>query len=256
MSAGCDSGLLSSGEKTNAARLCFDSHEAALAFAQHGVEDANRWLAAHSPKLADRYEKLELEVVSRIVSVFHPHDYHLIFRCVPDGWPRAGTVHSDLAKVDLGGGGGEDHGKQDFVFVGITQLVQRPEKIIPSFVWLKRHHHVKDFFRHVAGLPFFSTLCVHFPDVIPKGELGMTAIRPSGDSGSVASAIQGRAQMGEDFKGDVRQGDWQGFSELELMHVLSSVSICFNDYGVWVTTDVRDDFPFQLVDTSLGLLDA
>ena len=39
------------------------------------------------------------------------------------------------------------------MFIGITQLVQSPKTIIPSFVWLKRNHHIKDFFRDLFAFP-------------------------------------------------------------------------------------------------------
>jgi hypothetical protein len=40
------------------------------------------------------------------------------------------------------------------------------------------------------------------------------------------------------------------------MTVLSAVRICFNESGVWVTADPRSDLPFEIVDVSLGVLDA
>lgn len=249
MHSGCDSGL----EQTDAARLTFDSHEAALDFAKHGVEDANRWLAAHSLNLADHYERLKLEIVVRCVPTSDAPEYHLVFRGVPNEC-SAGAADRRLHKMDFRESGGNDHGDKDFVFVGITQLVQSPEKIIPSLVWLKRHHHVKDFFRNVLGASFYSTQ--HFGEIIPEREMGVMAALSGGNGGSVSGTVKRGAQVGKDFEGDAADGGWQGFSQLDLMKILSSVRIWFNQNGVWITTDEGSNLPFQLVDASLGVLDA
>ena len=259
MNDGCDSGLLSV-EQADAPRLSFDSHEAALDFAKQGVEETGRFLARHSLDLADHYKHMKCEVVTKCRSMRDASEYHLIFRAVPLGWPRdeaglAGTAEESL--IESGVTNGVNDGKNDFMFVGITQLVQSPEGTIPSFVWLKRHHHVKDFFRYVLGAPLSRVvLTSNGGFVATEREVGVVAGFASSDSSSISGSIERGAQMAEDFKGDPWQGGWEGFGQLDLMRILSSVGIWFNDSGVWVAVDEASHLSFKLLDTSLGILDA
>ena len=253
MTIGCDPKPDSSLEQTDAPRLRFDSHEAALNFATHGVENANRWLTAHASNIADHYENLNLEVVVRCRSMRDAHDFHLIFRCVPCGGDAkaADIAHKATDHHVASGHADRDN---DFVFVGITKLVYRPENNIPSLVWLKRHHDIKDFFRQVFGAPFYSVL--NFSSILTEREMGVLT-RLTGSKGNrVSSLVEGGAQSIENIRGDPRETYWQGLSELDLMGILSSLSVRLNDSGVWITVDENGNLPFKILNTSLGMLDA
>ncbi len=255
MNNGCDSGLAISSNQTEAPRFRFDSHKAALDFAKHGAENAKRWLAAHSLNFADHYDDAKLEIVLRVVSVRDGKDYHLVFRCVPPGWPNHthdGNVTGPGHEVGkIGDGSNRDN---DFVFVGISQLVQRPENIIPSFVWLARHHHVKDFFRHVFGLASYSTL--YLRDIVTERELGVPTPGARSDGDGITGLVQSGAEIVGSIEGDPRQGGWQGFNQLDLMHILGGVGIWFNYESIRVASAKGGNLPFKLVDVSLGVLDA
>jgi hypothetical protein len=146
------------------------------------------------------------------------------------------------------------HRDDDFVFVGITKLVQSPKKIIPSFVWLKRNHQVKDFFREVFGLTPYATF--YFIDGIPKGEMRVFPFGFGGYPDGVPGLVESGTQAVECVRGNAGQGDWHGLGQLDFMKILSSIRVLLDDVGVWVTVEERNGFPVKLHNASLGVVDA
>jgi len=66
-----------------------------------------------------------------------------------------------------------------FMFVGNIEVVNRPEKYVPSFVWLQRANYLDDIFSGSTYMSLFNHTLKSIP-IIPKGEvdiLGVTAIQ-------------------------------------------------------------------------------
>ena len=127
---------MGSANQAESARLCFEGHDDALDYARELVQDSNRWLSVYNLNLAHRYKHLGLEVILDVRSMVDTSQYHLVFRAVPNGRkPEADAVLEpcaiDHAVADIQG-----NRSDDFMFLGITQLVQSPQEIIPSLVWL------------------------------------------------------------------------------------------------------------------------
>jgi hypothetical protein len=157
--------------------LQFYSHNDAIRYANQLVEDSKHWLAVHNVNLCECYENLDLEVDLKLRSMPEMGDYHLIFRAVPLGREAERNNFTKISLVKGAVSGSDSDWDDDFMFVGITKLVQSPKKIIPSFVWLKRNHQVKDFFRNVLGWPYYSSL--NFGEVVPEGELALLVPFPA-----------------------------------------------------------------------------
>ena len=239
------------------AALSFDSHDSALDFAEHCVERARRWLVANTINVADHYLRSELEVVAQARSLRHPGDYHLVFRVVPRGRPIAnadfwapGEIHSPSRHEDSGG-------QENFVFVGITKLVHGPEQVIPSLVWLERRHEVKHGLGNVPGSPFAYVprrdLCVG----IPEGKMSAVAPFVVGSGGDGESGLVKRgAHTTNRVERRAAEGGWNGFSELDLMKLLSGVGVWLKDQCVWVAADETKDFPLEFAHASLRMFKA
>ena len=233
--------------------LCFDSQDDALNFANKSVEDSIRWLSIHNVNFCHRYEHLNLEIVIDACSMSNSNQYHLIFRAVPSGWDFKGNQSLEISMIEHGAACRHGDGGNDFMFVGITKLVQGPEKIIPSFVWLKRHHEIKDVFMDILGASCSSTF--HVSERGAKGEMCVPPTISSSHGDRVSDLIKGGTQTANNIKGDTGKPNWHGLNELNLMSILNSVRIEFNDSGVWVSLEENRYFPFKLTKTTLGVLD-
>jgi hypothetical protein len=240
-------------EQIDSESLQFDSPDDAIHYAKQCVENSKHWLAVHNVNLCECYENLYLEVDLIVRSMSEMGDYHLIFRAVPLGWEAEGNNFTKISLVKGAVSGSDSDWNDDFMFVGITKLVQSPKKIIPSLVWLKRNHQVKDFFRNVLGWPFYSTL--HFGEVVPEGELSLAGAMPSGQSNGISGLIETGAQAIYGVKGDPSQCVWHRLSELDLVKILRCIRISFSDCGVGFTIDKDSNLPFKITNMSLGMIE-
>ena len=139
----------------DAATLCFNSHEDAIDFANKSFQDTVRWQAVNDVDFAKRYERggLHVAIDIEVGSFADPSKCHLIFVAVPGRIHNSlhGTAaqNSEIPKLEFIGD--DCHRAKDSMFVGISQLVQGPQGVIPSLVWLERFHDRKDVWRDFFG---------------------------------------------------------------------------------------------------------
>lgn len=232
--------------------LRFDSHQDAIDFANKCVQDSINWQSIHKFDICSRYELLELEIEVKFSAPWSVKDFHLIFRAVPHhGITNPKTKSGRSCQLNPTGMG--SYGDNDFVFVGITKLVQGPEKIIPSFVWLKRNHQIKDFFGQFFGTSIHRALRISQSS--PEGEMGVTSAFLNSSGDRISGLVKRGTETIGGIENDSRQGSWHGFSQLQLMNLLGSVRAFINDSGVGVTFEPRQEFGFQFRQASLGVLD-
>ena len=74
---------LRSGDKPKPAALRFGSHQDALDYISHCIEDANSRLAAQNLNAVDRYKKGEVAAYVRVQSTRNGDQCHLVFVSVP-----------------------------------------------------------------------------------------------------------------------------------------------------------------------------
>jgi len=243
-------------EESDPEGLRFYSGDNALRYADKLVKDSNSWLVANNINVANRYERLNLEVVLVLRSMFEMRDYHLIFRAIPFGGKlhRNGVLHDHI--LDMHSADSNCAGHHDFVFLGITQLVQGPEKIIPSFVWLKSQYEVNDFLRHVGGMPFPFGLTLNLFQAVTERKMGVPCFPAVGDTDGVACLIESGTQVVNGVEGDSRKGRGHWPNQLDLMKILCAVSIVLDDAGVWATIKENANFGFKCRNVTLGMLNA
>jgi hypothetical protein len=120
--------------KAKAAALSFSSHQNGLNDAKHFVEDVNRRTAPQNLDAADRCRKAEgsayLAFLLRREGGENFQKYHLVFRSIPTAiWSRkvaVGAVESP-SLTDF-------EGNESEVLLGISDLVEGPKGVIPSFI--------------------------------------------------------------------------------------------------------------------------
>lgn len=76
------------------------------------------------------------------------------------------------------------------------------------------------------------------------------------DSNGVAGLVKSGSQIVDHIESDAGQGHGHWPNQLDLMKILSSISISLDYAGVWATIKKSADFGFECCNMSLGMLDA
>lgn len=231
--------------------LRFDSHDDALNFAAKQVEDSKRWQAAHELNIAKHYASGNLELCLKCAARFHAGQFHLVFSAIPYESHDFKTAAAKLSvfKNDLAGL--DRNGNNDRVFVGITEFVQCPEKIVPSFVWLESANEILDFYRD-----FFTAsvdLLVQAGTLISEGKSRVVSFSSSGDSSRVTRMIERGSQAVDCVKDSEGESLWHRLNKLDLVNFLGGIRICLDDRGARVRVDELSNLPFEISDLTLCL---
>jgi hypothetical protein len=167
-------------DKPETPALCFRSSKDALDFARDGLKKGNRNWVWHKIDFAESYENGDIEIVIKVAIRGHPGNYHLVFFAIPSREMNSKTGptqmmdgHPATASPD-----GDESG-----MCSVTELVQGPNGVIPSFVRLERSKKRHDIRRQV----FASTpnVVLHVRGSIPKRKLGVLGL---GDAARTAAA--------------------------------------------------------------------
>jgi hypothetical protein len=129
------------------------------------------------------------------------------------------------------------------VFIGITKLVQSPEKIIPSFVWLELAHQVENFIRGVFTQTVKGSFKVGAFGSDRKESVVGRSLVECGDGANCL--IESSPQIVNNVEGMAVEGSWHRFSELELKEIMSAVSVKLADNAVVVGLEKSLSFPFK-----------
>lgn len=196
--------------------LSFGSHQDALDYASNVVEDANRRFVAHSLDFCERYRYGELDIVVKLVSHRGMGERDLIFHAVPMGWMQ--DSDRPRAALDIEATGDDAKWSQKSVLVGVAQLVQGPQRIIPSFVWLEAAKERQDFLRKMLGAAA-SYCVVESGGIVSKGKVGGLGIGVAGSNGgSIASLIENRAKCFDGLGCRVKRSNGNWALEADSMH--------------------------------------
>lgn len=211
--------------------LSFGSHQDALDFARKSVEDSHRWLLGQKVDFAEDYKKGNIEIVIRVRTGRDTHQFEFVFVAVPFGKIEGNSPSSDNDLVDLDASGSRCIGAEDAVFIGVRQLVQSPEQIIPSFVWLKRAKDRNDIRRNIFAAPLYDS--VKLVGTFGEGEIRRFCITDACCGGyGKANLVQRRPEVVDGICSEVHQffGDWG--SKFEFDNLLASVRVALSPMGV------------------------
>lgn len=231
------------------ARARFDSHDDALDYARNIVEDSNRWLATHALDIAERYKRGVLEVCVVCRSGSDAEKFHLVFCVIPDRGLDGRAVTKELRLIEPKPARRDANGAEDRVFVGITELVQCPKEVIPSFVWLERAHEVNDIIGQVFAASVDNVLQLRC--VISEGEPGGLPFPAAGNADDMTGLVESGTKVIDGVEGDTRQSVWHGFNELELMYLLRCFRVNLSDMSVGVTLVELGNLPLKITDVIL-----
>jgi len=231
------------------AGLRFDSQQDTLDFQAKIIEDSKDWLAYNDRDFVERYKRNEVEIVIpcciRNDDGAEPDHYHLIVSTVP----FMGIGHRERSTESLNRSASPPqdslHGRDEFMFIPITQFVQCPQEVIASSVRLEPTKQRLNLFREVSGTPDRTP---HVAYIVSKRKCTIPGIGfTSSDSDGVPGIIQSTSQINNDVTGDVAERFWEGLNKFYLVNLpIRCLRIGFDNFCVWVETMEFPDSPVEI----------
>lgn len=247
-------------KQSDSARLKPDTAQGPLDFAQHSLKHPNDFAEAYeianSLHFVKNYVRGDLVVVVEFATKWRSGNFSLIFQSIPTFSRKARTVKAArdcVANYRAPYGVGDN----EFMFIGVTHLVQGPKHSIPSLVWFAFEHRLKDRIRNIDGspLPFFSWP-KNFSPFIPEGKMGIRAPLATGTGSGKASMVKCGAQVVENVKNNSRYFNGHRFNKLDFEYILMGARITLIDGLAGVTFHESGNDHFQLAQASLCVVDA
>jgi hypothetical protein len=266
--------MIESLDESKSAALCFRSAEDAINYAHHLTEDSNRRFANLSLNAIERYVKGDVCLVLRVCFDWCTCECDLVFVRVPTGvsctdqsgdkaalrlvgelertvivpaddcWLGGNTHVGDLSATEI-----EWH--QGTMFLGVTELIQSPEGVIPSLVWTETPKQREDFRGQIPATSAFDNV-PKSGEIVPKRELTPLRFDSSRRDGSgVAGLVKDGAEIVGGVENDARQIGRQPPHKLDFKKILSAINIVLNDFGPWLIADKLVDFGIKIVDVML-----
>ena len=224
--------------------LRFESQNNALNFAKKVNEDTISRSDVYGLNIAEGYINGDFALCLNVGFGSMAQKFHFVFLAIPDGdgdSERGVADNGIFVKDTAGVHGGRGN---DSMFVGVSNLVESPNKIIPSFVWLKlATKEVADFRRQFFANALHSEF--EFSFTVADGKV-LESPRES-----VHGLVESGAQIVDSVHGDPLQIDWHAFDELGLMDFLASARISLNHFGAWATLVKLRQLPFELLDVTV-----
>jgi hypothetical protein len=138
------------------------------------------------------------------------------------------------------------------VFLGVTELVQGPEGVIPSFVWIEPAKQRYDFRGAIlADLPAFN-IVIEAGKVISERKVSSFGVSlATCDSGSVASLVQHSPHIANGVKEDAGEHFRQLLREFDFVNIRSRLRILINNVGPWLTFNKVVNERIEILDVML-----
>lgn len=242
---------------------------------EHFLQDANRRFAAQNINALDRYRNGDVCVVVNFRLGVCPEQQQLILSSVPqtacgrDSPADCSIESSDsdafassrecrpcgVFEFECELRGPDTERDQCEVFLGVTNLVQGPEGVIPSFVCIAPFKERTDFRRQVLTTPAHSVepMCL----VIREGELDMLErCTLSRDGAGVGTLIEGGAKVVDGVEQNARQIIWKPPGKSDLMQFMETISIVIDDVGPSLFNFKSADVRCQIGDVMMCTQDA
>ncbi len=238
-------------KKPDSAPLCLNSGNGAFDLARQSVENSKNWLAANNFDVVEHYIRGHLEVVCRKTPPFADGGYHyLILRAVPH--PRDGNATGQPNVLHREAANYCEYGPDESVFAGIADLVEGPQQVIPSGVWLKRNHQIEDFRRKLIGVT--SGAASSFSLVVPERERALFPPPSAGPSDDVADLVQRRAEISKSVIGVAADAAGQGLHQLNLQNFLLGARVVLSRQNVGLATKEGSEIVADSLSVALGVL--
>jgi hypothetical protein len=208
------------------------------------IKSWDRILARNTLDFSKSYINAECELAVAFRVRPNGEQFHLVFTAIPD-WGGIGHRPKPRSfEVEASTECNASHWNEEFMLVSVTYLVECPQGLTPSFVWLVGPKERIDFFRDIFTSPLKSS--VELGSLSRKGEVGVERILTSrSDSDSVHGVIQSRAKvvnnipahfgkLGREFADHANfVNDVLGFLRVRLGELFVSVTLVENNCSLF-----------------------
>lgn len=159
--------------------------------------------SSNALNIAESYMHSNLYVEVEARSSHESADFYLIFEAIPSGFTQETDQTSCPGSISERCRRGQFN--DSLVFMGITRIVECPERIIPSFVWATRTKDRVNFDRYIPSTPLDLTFEVS--GAIGKGESrSVLSSAMLADSNSMNGTIKSGAQIVDSIVQGASQG--------------------------------------------------
>ena len=243
------------GIESEPSALRFGSHQDAMDYVRHSVEDASCRMASQNLNAIDRYIKGEVAAYVAAVHWRSKSQYHSVFRCIPSEPVVLEVAHAGGPHVVLGINVDGRSGCSDFkrderqVFFGISDLIESPEGVVASQVTLEPFKDVTDFRWQILASAGYPMSEVHF--AIAEGKRDVFGGTVGGDAGGVSALIQDCAEVAcgvEENAGEIHR---QFAFKLDFVDMLRRIRLFIDRVGPRLTVFEFGDNPFEITDVML-----
>lgn len=231
--------------------LRFSSKQDALDFARHGAEGAEDFMLSYSLDFAERYVKANLDLVFKIRSLATSGDYHLIFSAIPNWarenfrrqWSRGAHPENIDTAADYA------DSRNQSVFVGVTDLVECPNGLVPSLVRLEAAKEINDVRRDFLAAFFDDELKIG--SAIGNGEVSRFIGEPvSRRKGSERGMVESGSQIASRVICVVSKLLGDRLRKYNLV-IDPSPLVGISDLGPWFALDILLCGEFEILDACL-----
>lgn len=230
----------------------FNSHDDALNYINELVENSTRRLGVDKFDAADSYASGYSQLVVRGKIGVEPIPVYLdlILYPVPSVY-RTSFPALYRSIIDLGSTGNCSYGKHNFMFAGVTEVVQGKDKVIPAFVWLDGPHNIKNLDGGSIAVPVQSWFKIL--DVPNNWKCRSLSLSDAKDC-----LIQSGSKVVACIKNEARQflGQWFSQSECEYLFTGLKIDFLLNDVRVRLGHKKVLTNPFEIVDMQLRPVNA
>jgi hypothetical protein len=238
-------------EKAEPSGLRFNSNDDAISYADKVVEEFKRRLVENKvPNVIEAYRRVQLEIVVRLrPAASNPADLYLVFRANPRYFfdQNAGTFVDEFARE-------ENRANEIFMFTDVGKLVESPEGVIPSFVWLKSRHQIKDFLGDIFGSIFSTTLDIGRG--FSEREMSVLAGLSGRDSNCVTELIECSPKVLDRIERQPGDSQRQRLNQPDVLEIVSFIKwVWLSENSVRLTLKEGFCENFNFVDVRLGVLD-
>jgi hypothetical protein len=238
-------------QESDSAALRFDSQDDALNFAKHCVENGRRRFRAGVLAVLKRYVDSDLYLVIKAKAPLDAGVWDFVFRAIPDG----GLVEFDGASPSRTSDFGcccraSNEGDQR-MFAQVAHVVESPEKIIPSLVWLERSKERSDFRWDILRDTPHAIL--EICGGIGEGEHAKLQVGVAGREvgGRPRGVIETGPQVFNDFGRENAPTERESLGYESFVDFVSSVRISLNNSGVWLFSEKAVNLGFEIIEMFL-----
>ena len=232
--------------------LRFGGPQDAINFARDGIKDANRRASFDAIELVKCYNEGKVHICVKLAARVGFGDYDLILFAV-EGRRFHSNAAAEYSLSDVVSAASNTDWHQEAMFIGVTELVEGPEGVIPSFMRLERAKERADFRRQVLAPPL--GVRIKFDGGITKGKagvLGLDDARADGDG--IPALIQRRSQGFDCLNSGI--GPTIGDFAVELKRMgRDALRVCLSDRASWFVFEESCDTLFKPTNLSLRCLD-